>query len=123
MYNIMEICNCKVKDEEGVIYLYKYNLIESTKKISINDSSINVPCYGIEIISEKIENDKTVENFRDSLPAVSSVKEKVLNLIEFLRKNEVSPYHIIDIVGEYSDNWVGDFENDARCLMDSVSLV
>lgn len=123
MYKRMEICNCKVEADEKVVYVFRYNLLEDIKKIIVDELSINVPCYGIEIISEKIENGRLTDIYSDSLMAVSSIKEKVVNLIEFLKDNEVSPYHLVDIVGEYADEWVDDFEKDARGLMESISIM
>lgn len=123
MYKRMEICNCKVEGDEQTRYVFRYYLLEDTKKIFINESHINVPCYGIEIVSEKIVNGRLKDIFCDSLAVVSSIKDKVINLIEFLKDNEVSPYHIVDIVGEYADEWVGDFEKDARCIIESISAV
>lgn len=123
MYKRMEICNCKVETEEQAVYVFRYYLLEDTKKISVNESNINVPCYGIEIISEKIVDGRLKDIFSDSLPVVSSIKSKVVNLIEFLKDNEVSPHHLVDIVGEYADEWVEDFNADARCLMEFTSLI
>lgn len=123
LFKRMEICNCKVEAEEQVGYVFRYYLLEDTKKISVNELQINVPCYGIEITSERIVNGRLDDIFCDSIAVVSSIKDKVLNLIEFLKDNEVSPHHLIDIVGEYADEWVGDFERDARCLIESISLI
>lgn len=123
MFRRMEICNCKVENDEHVVYVFKYYILEDTKEILINESHINVPCYGIEISSERVVDGRTEDIYCDNISVVSSVKDKVINLIEFLKEKEVSPYHIIDIVGEYADEWVRDFENDARFLMDSISPV
>ncbi|MDF2672097.1 MAG: hypothetical protein K0R09_362 [Clostridiales bacterium] len=123
MYKRMEICNCKVEADEQTRYVFRYYLLEDTKKIFINESHINVPCYGIEISSEKIVNGSLEDIFCDSLTVVSSMKDKVVNLIEFLKDNQVSPHHIVDIVGEYADEWVGDFEKDARCIIESISAI
>lgn len=70
-----------------------------------------------------MEGGRLEDIFSDSLTVVSSVKDKVVNLIEFLKDNEVSPHHLVDIVGEYADEWVGDFDRDARCLLESISLM
>jgi hypothetical protein len=123
LYKRMEICNCKVEADEQTRYVFRYYLLEDTKKIFINESHINVPCYGIEISSEKIVNGSLEDIFCDSLTVVSSMKDKVVNLIEFLKDNQVSPHHIVDIVGEYADEWVGDFEKDARCIIESISAI
>lgn len=123
MYKKMEICNCKVEADDQVGFLFRYYLLEDSKKIFINESHVNVPCYGIEITSERFVNGRLKEIFSDSICVVSSIKDKVINLIEFLKENQVSPLHLMDIVGEYADEWVGDFEKDAKCLMESISLI
>lgn len=122
MYNKMEICNCKVEAEGETSYVFRYYLHESTKKITMDASCINVPCYGIEITSERLVKGRLDEIFSDRIDVVSSVKGKVINLIEFLKENEVSPVHLLDIVGDYADEWVEDFDKDAKCIMESVSL-
>ncbi len=118
----MEICNCRIETEEEAACIFRYFLHEGTKNIYVNDSYINVPCYGIEITSEKLLKGRLVEIYSDRIDVVSSVKDKVLSLIEFLKDNEVSPIHIFDIVGDYADEWVGDFDRDAKALMESISL-
>lgn len=46
---------------------------------------------------------------RDSVDKISPNKDKVEVLVEKLHKYEVSPIHLIDVIGEDVDNCVADF--------------
>jgi hypothetical protein len=103
--------------------MFRYYLLEGSKNINVCESGIDVSCFGIEITSEKYFDDQLVDTYSNSVEAVSSVKERVVNLIDFLKKKEVSPVHLVDIIGEYVDEWTSDFDKDAKCLLESISLV
>lgn len=122
MYNKTEICSCKVYDEEGRGYYYRYFLLQSNVKIETCITSINVPAYGIEVISEEISDGKIIHIDGDTLICVSPFKLKVMELIELLKNNSVSPVHLVDIVGAYADDWVEDFDKTARNLSDGHIL-
>ncbi|MDB2097813.1 DUF6514 family protein [Clostridium paraputrificum] len=47
---------------------------------------------------------------------MSTQRHKVKGLLNLLYKNEVSPIHLIDIIGEYVDKWVGDFEESKKMV-------
>ena len=46
---------------------------------------------------------------RDSVNYISTHKEKVKKLFDLVSKNNVSPIHLIDVIGEYVDEYVSDF--------------
>ncbi|MCX7905066.1 MAG: DUF6514 family protein, partial [Caloramator sp.] len=50
----------------------------------------------------------------DELDCLTNDKEKVMNLIDYLALNQVSPYHLIDIAGEFADEWVDDFDRTLK---------
>jgi hypothetical protein len=58
-------------------------------------------------------NEKVVDTFEDRFDSVSPLKSKVLTLLNYLAKNEVSPVHMIDIIGDSVDNWITDYEIEA----------
>lgn len=113
MLNTVEIHTCKTALENGREFVYIYYLTESTKDITIEDLEVSVTSYGIGIIREEIADGKVIDTFEDRFDAVSPVKSKVLSLIDFLVDNEVSPLHLIDVIGESIDNWVTDYEIEA----------
>lgn len=113
MLNTVEIHTCKTSLENGREYIYIYYLTESTKDIAIEDLEVSVSSYGIGIIREEIYEGKVIDTFEDRFDSVSPVKSKVMSLIDFLIDNEVSPLHLIDVIGESIDNWVTDYEIEA----------
>lgn len=122
MYKKTEICSCKVYDEDGKGYFYRYFLLQSNVKIETCMTNINVPAYGIEIISEEMRDGKIVRIDGDSIMCVSPFKPKVLGLIDLLSNNSVSPVHLVDIVGAYADESVDDFDITAKKLFNNHIL-
>ena len=113
MLNKVEIHTCKTSLEEGKEYIYIYYLTESIKDIIIENLEVSVTSYGIGIIREEILNEKVVDTFEDRFDSVSPIKSKVLSLLNYLAKNEVSPVHMIDVIGDNIDNWITDYEIEA----------
>lgn len=113
MLNKVEIHTCKTSLENGKEYIYIYYLTESSKDISIEELEVSVPSYGIGIIREEVYQGKVIDTFEDRFDSVSPVRNKVISLIDFLIDNEVSPLHLIDVIGESVDNWITDYEIEA----------
>jgi hypothetical protein len=122
MYQMMELCNCKTTIDEKMEYLYRYFLLESKKDMCIDDHFVNIQCYGIEVVREKLLDGRIVDIVRDRIEAISPIKNKVINLIEYLKDNEVSPVHLVDVIGEYVDESVVDFEDEAKNLLAKTVL-
>lgn len=66
--------------------------------------------YGIEVERQDIVDGNLVAVERDSIDLISPNKEKVEVLLNLLAKNNVSPIHLVDIIGEYVDQYVGEFD-------------
>ncbi|AOR24680.1 DUF6514 family protein [Clostridium taeniosporum] len=79
---------------------YKYRLTKSLYKGKVG--------YGIEVQS-KSPNDVFYE--KDSVNLVSTNRHNVKTLLTKLYENRVSPIHLIDIIGEYVDKHVYEFDN------------
>lgn len=82
-------------------YRYIYKLIENTyeeKKV-----------YGIEVIRNDVKNDKIVNIEKNEVKFISPKIDKVRGLLNLLFKGEVSPIHLIDVIGEEVDKCVFDF--------------
>lgn len=65
--------------------------------------------YGIEVERQDIINGGLVNIERNSVNHISTDKEKVKRLFDLVSKNNVSPIHLIDVIGEYVDEYVSDF--------------
>ena len=69
----------------------------------------NETVYGIVVKRESIENKVVVSSVEDHVDIISKKKEVVQKLLDLLYKNQVSPIHLIDVIGETVDNCVLEF--------------
>jgi hypothetical protein len=111
MYEKIESFSCQT-NIDGENYVYKYFLLHSVKKMTVENIEFEIPCYGIEILREKIANDRIVDTYSENIKYVSPQKNKVLELLNMLKEYEVSPIHLIDIAGNSVDDWVSDFDTE-----------
>jgi hypothetical protein len=111
MYEKIESFSCQT-NIDGENYIYTYFLLHSVKKMIVDNIELEIPCYGIEILREKMVNDRIVDAYSENIKYVSPQKNKVLELLNMLKEYEVSPIHLIDIAGDSVDEWVGDFDTE-----------
>lgn len=90
---------------ETIKYEYFYRLTE-TKFKGLN-------AYGIEVERNDYTNNILINIERDSVYTISSNESNVRKLLNLLYDNKVSPIHFIDVIGEYVDKYVQDFDNCA----------
>lgn len=96
---------------ENVLIIRNLNNTEMKYTYSMTKSSYNgVQAYGIKAQRDDIEDGKVVRVEVDEVKLISPQRHKVKMLLNLLYKNEVSPIHLIDIIGEYVDKWVCDFD-------------
>ncbi|SEF60588.1 hypothetical protein SAMN05660865_00604 [Caloramator fervidus] len=107
-----ELCHCYVVADNFKNILYRYYLVETSKLINFKDKYVNVVGYGICITSEQVKDEGNILLEEEMIEFISPYKNKVEDLIDKLAKNQVSPVHLIDVVGELCDRWVDDFEKD-----------
>ena len=112
---ILENVSKKIK-VEGVNYNYIYRLIKSQVSVLMYGEFTNVNAYGIEIESQNIVDGKIVHIQRDCVENISPQRYKVKNLLKLLYDNTVSPIHMIDILGEYIDDYTSDFNETLNCI-------
>lgn len=95
------------------------NIVKTLKKnISIDDKEvtyyyrmteeriINGQVYGIEVERQDEVNGEVLKIERDYVKVIASEKNKANNILMLLSDNIVSPIHLTDIVGEYSDQCI-----------------
>lgn len=87
------------EDKTKIIYNYRLT----------KENYLSGQAYGIEVERQDFVEGILVNIERDEIRKISNIKEKVNNLLEIIHKNKVSPIHIVDILGEYVDNYVIDF--------------
>ena len=79
-------------------------------------SLTNVQAYGIKVDRVDIKDGAIINRVEDGVKYISTQRHKVKGLLNLLYKNEVSPIHLIDIIGEYVDKWVEDFEESKKIV-------
>lgn len=94
LYATIDESECKVK--------YSYRLTEQ--------DFLGMQVYGIEVEREGVISSIRVNNMRDSVGIISPDESKVRKLLSMLHNYKVSPVHLIDIIGEYVDEYVSDFK-------------
>lgn len=92
---------CKEVKLEDKCYKFCYRLTETCFKGNV--------VYGIEVERKDFNNEVLINIERDSIEKISPNKGNVESLVDKLHKYEVSPIHLIDVIGEYVDNYVADF--------------
>ncbi len=86
----------------GIEYKYFYRLLQN----QYNGYS----AYGIEIEKKEYIGMTKIDEYKDSIKLVSTQRHEVKTLLMNLQKNIVSPIHLIDIVGEFVDEHVYEFD-------------
>lgn len=86
-------------NEKEVKYIYR-----------ITEKSIrNRQAFGIEIERQDFNNGEMMSLERDSVSLVAREEKKANDILLLLFNNLVSPIHLVDIVGEYSDLCAAEF--------------
>lgn len=92
---------CKEVILEDVCCKFCYRLIETC----LRDTKI----YGVEVERKDFRGDVLTNIERDSIEFISPNMDKVEKLVSKLYKFEVSPIHLVDVIGEDVDDSVADF--------------
>ncbi|OOM79787.1 hypothetical protein CLPUN_14680 [Clostridium puniceum] len=88
---------------EDVEYRYVYRLIKKCFR--------GITAYGIEIERKDYVGLANVNLERESVEVISAHRHKVKQLLIKLYTNKVSPYHLIDLVGSYVDEYAYEFDS------------
>lgn len=88
----------KIDDKESKYFfrMFKENFFEGQ-------------AFGIEVERQDFIEGNVVKIERDFISKISNNEEKVKGLLKLLYNYQVSPIHLVDILGEYVDNYVSDF--------------
>jgi hypothetical protein len=110
---------CKKVIEVDVKHNYFYRLVKSDISVLAYDEPTYVQAYGIEVERQDIVDDMIVYIERECVKNISPQRYKVKNLIKILYDNTVSPIHMVEVLGDYIDEYIVDFDevlkNIATC--------
>jgi len=117
----MMVVECITRNEnfEGMEKNYIYRLTKNSISISLdtehlNEDSMEVQTYGIEIERQDMLEDIIINIERESVESISPYRYKVHDLLKLLADKCVSPVHLIEILGEYIDEYILDFNEDLK---------
>ncbi|MBC8060617.1 MAG: hypothetical protein H7Y18_08120 [Clostridiaceae bacterium] len=100
---------------------YFYKLIKSSFSTTHLDEKVTVDCFGIEVERHDIVDNCIARIERESIERISPYRYKVHNLLKFVNDNVVSPIHLIDVLGEYVDEYVLDFNDSVQNFDEKIS--
>lgn len=90
--------------------VYYYRMTKNEMVLTMEGESATVQTYGIEIERHDMVDGTVVNTEEESIETISPQRHKVHNLLKLLYDNLVSPVHLIDILGEYIDEYVIDYD-------------
>ncbi|MBU5485146.1 hypothetical protein KQI86_12450 [Clostridium sp. MSJ-11] len=111
---IVENIMRSVKTDE-MEHSYYYRMLKSNISLNYSNQSVEVQAYGIEVERQDIKDGKVINIERNYVRGISPQRYKVHKLLKLLYDNSVSPIHLIDILGDYIDEYIVDFDKE---LMD-----
>ncbi len=111
--NVMMIVENMIRNEvcEDMKRNYFYRLTRNTVSLTLGGDEMKVQSYGIEIERQDVVNGSIVNIERDCVESISPHRHKVHNLLKLLYDRGVSPIHLIDVLGEYIDEYIVDFDD------------
>lgn len=99
---------------EEIKYDYWYRLIRSGITLDTGNGTMDIQSYGIEVERQNTTNDGMINIERESIMSISPQRSKVHSLLKIVADNSVSPIHLVDVLGEYVDEYVIDYDNILR---------
>jgi len=101
--NVVEEYTC-INNDTNIEYRYAYRLIKREYR--------GISAYGIETERKDYINLKNINLEREKIELISTQRHKVKQLLITLYNNQVSPIHLIDIIGSYVDEYIYEFDID-----------
>jgi hypothetical protein len=111
---------------QGKKYIYFYRVIkenitlpleewQETSELEgacIKEDYVEVQAYGIEVERQDVTSKGIVKIEKEYLKGITPQRHKAHNLMRLLYQNTVSPIHLLDILEDYIDDYVIDFNEE-----------
>lgn len=91
-----------IRENDGIELRYFYRLTQS--------QYCGFPAYGVEIERRDYRGLTKIKEEKDCIGLVSTQRNKVKQIVMNLCKHEVSPIHLVDILGEFVDGHAYEFD-------------
>lgn len=112
---IIDTINCSIKCDDGELE-YIYNLTERKLSLEVEGKEEEIITYGVEAQSYVVKENKKVLISKDAIEVLTPYKHKAKEFINMLRKNEVSPVHLLNIAEEVIEEYYLDFEKVVQVI-------
>ncbi len=96
-----------------ITYIYSYRLTRGHISMNLKSENVLVQTYGIEVERQDFISGIMVNIERDRAENISPQRYKVHNLLRMIYEQGVSPIHLIEVLGEYIDDYIIDFDTYA----------
>ncbi|WP_416175596.1 DUF6514 family protein [Clostridium sp.] len=107
----------RTKNAGDLKMVYFYRLVKSSIDIAGDWQAVSLQSYGIEIERQDILGDKLINICRDCIKTISPDRYKVHKLIKLLYDYNVSPIHLVDVIGDYVDKYILDFDKQIETIV------
>lgn len=108
----------KSLNDNGIERKYEYRVVKSSFKSNAFENQ-ELQAYGIEVERTDIIEGRISNVEREIIKNISPHRYKVQALAKMLQENIVSPINLVEILGEYVDDYVRDFDT----VIKNVSIV
>lgn len=98
--------------EDGREFTYVYKLLKNDFVMEVDGNQKSIQAYGIEVERQDLLDGQVIQVEKDYEKYISPQRHKVRSLMKLLNDNIVSPVHLIDIIGEYIDEYISDFDKE-----------
>lgn len=98
------------KEEDNIRYTYCYRLTSDDFNLEIEDKLYQLTTYGIEVERQDILCGNVENIERDQISNISPYRHKVKGLLNMIYKNNVSPLHLVEVLGHLVDECSYDFQ-------------
>lgn len=103
------------KEKQGdLTYHYNYKLIRGFVTMQVGNEVLAIQSYGIEVERQDLKKGSVVNTVKESIQNISPQRHKVQELLRMIYKNGVSPIHLVEVLGEYVDTYIADFDLDVN---------
>lgn len=76
----------------------------------VGSEQLPIQTYGIEIERRDLKKGTVVNTVSDSIQYISPQRHKVQELLKMVYKNGLTPIHLVEVLGEYVDTYISDFD-------------
>jgi hypothetical protein len=97
-------------NDNGIERKYEYKILRSSF-IRNECSGEEIQSYGIEVERKDIQSGKVFNFERNIIKNISPHRYKVQALAKLLCDNAVSPINFVEVLGDYVDEYIGDFDS------------